>query len=390
MSYDFNKIVDRLHTKSVKWDLLEEMYGDKDVIPMWVADMDFEVPEEITKAIKERLNHEIFGYSFRGKEYNEAVINWMKRRHEWDIKSEWIKFTPGVVPALNFILRAFTKPGDHVIIQTPVYHPFARSIKNTGCTVVKNPLKYENFTYKMDLQDLEKKITNRTKILILCNPHNPVGRVWSKKELTALGEICLKHGVLVVSDEIHFDLIYKENKHTVFASISEEFAQNSITCTAPSKTFNIAGFQTSNIIIPNDKLRNLFSIELENLAINDPNIFGCEALIAAYNSGAQWLDDLIDYLKGNLDFLISFIEKRIPKIKVVKPEGTYLVWVDCSGLNMNGEEMREFFVKKVKLGLDDGIMFGEEGEKFQRVNIACPRIILKEALERIEKEANKL
>lgn len=390
MSYDFNKVVDRFNTKSVKWDLLEEIYGDKDVIPMWVADMDFEVPEEIIRAIKKRLNHGIFGYSLSGKEYNDAIINWMKQRHQWNIQGEWIKFTPGVVPALNFILRAFTKPGDQVIIQTPVYHPFARSIKNTGCTVVKNPLKYENLTYKMDLEDLEKKITNRTKILILCNPHNPVGRVWSKEELTALGEICLKHGILVVSDEIHFDLIYKENKHTVFASISEEFAQNSITCTAPSKTFNIAGFQTSNIIIPNDKLRNLFSIELENLAINGPNIFGCEALIAAYNSGAQWLDDLIDYLKGNLDFLISFIEKRIPKIKVVKPQGTYLVWLDCSGLNMNGEEMREFFVKKVKLGLDDGIMFGEEGEKFQRVNIACPRSILKEALERIEKEVNKL
>ncbi|MCB2299044.1 MalY/PatB family protein [Clostridium tagluense] len=383
MKYDFEKVIDRRNTESVKWDKLEEIFEDKDVIPMWVADMDFEVAKPISDAIKKRVEHSIYGYSTKGSGYYDAVINWMKKRHNWDIKKEWISYTPGIVPALSHIVRTFAQPGDEIIIQTPVYHPFYSTIKNNGCTIVKNPLQYENGSYKMDLDDLKKKITPRTRMLILCNPHNPVGRVWYKEELIELGQICIKNNILIVSDEIHFDLIYKGNSHTVFASISEEFSQNSIICTAPSKTFNLAGLQVSNVIIPNDRLRSLFKITLENNAVSEVNTFASTALVAAYNEGEEWLTQLVEYLEGNLNFLINFFEEHIPKIKVVKPQGTYLVWLDCSALNMTSQGLKEFFVKKAKVGFNDGIMFGEEGEQFQRVNIACQRSILKEALERI-------
>ncbi|MBC2581042.1 MalY/PatB family protein [Clostridium sp. DJ247] len=390
MIYDFDKIIHRKNTNCVKWDAVERIYGDKDVIPMWIADMDFQVAEPIARAVEKRAQHAIYGYSLKDKEYNEAVVNWMKKRHNWDIKTQWITFTPGVVPALNFIVRGFTSPGDEVIIQTPVYHPFYDAIKNNGAQIVKNPLKYEDGKYYMDFEDLKNKITDRTKLLILSNPHNPVGRVWTKEELTHLGEICLRNNILVISDEIHFDLVYKGFKHTVFASISEEFAQNSIICTAPSKTFNIAGLQVSNIIIPNTKLRKAFRTEIENSGIDEPNAFATDALKAAYNEGEEWLEQLMEYLEGNIDYLLQFFQEKIPKLKVIKPEGTYLVWIDCSELNMNRDELKEFFVKKVKLGFSNGIMFGEEGAQFQRINVACPRSVLKDALERIEREVNKL
>jgi len=390
MRYDFDKVVNRFNTESVKWDLVKEKYGNKDVIPMWVADMDFEVAKPISEAIKKRASHEIYGYTLKGESYYEAVINWMDRHHNWHIKKEWINYTPGIVPALNYIIRTYANTGDEIIIQTPVYHPFYSSVKNNGCVIVENPLIYENGSYKMDYEDLKKKITRRTKILILCNPHNPVGRVWSKEELIKLGQICIDNNILVVSDEIHFDLIYKGNEHTVFASISEEFAQNSVICTAPSKTFNIAGLQVSNIIIPNDKLRNLYNITLENNSLTEINSFAAVALEAAYNEGEEWLNQLMQYLEENLNFLMKYFEERIPKIKVIKPEGTYLVWIDCLALNMCPSELEEFFVKKVKVGFNDGILFGVEGARFQRINIACARSVLNEALKRIEREISKL
>jgi cystathionine beta-lyase len=385
MKYDFDRIIDRRNTESVKWDILEETFGDKEVIPMWVADMDFETAKPISDAIKKRAEHTIFGYSIKGRGYYDAVINWMKKRHNWDVKKEWISYTPGIVPALSYIVRTFAQPGDEVIIQTPVYHPFYSTIKNNGYTIVKNPLLYKNGNYKMNLEDLTKKITPRTRLLILCNPHNPVGRVWSKEELTELGQICIKNNILIVSDEIHFDLIYKGSQHTVFASISEEFAQNSIICTAPTKTFNMAGLQVSNVIIPNDRLGKMFKVTLENYAANEANAFASVALIAAYSEGEEWLVQLLEYLEGNLNFLMSFFEERIPKIKVIRPQGTYLVWLDCSALNMTSQSLKEFFIMKSKVGFNDGIIFGEEGDQFQRINIACQRSILKEALERIER-----
>lgn len=390
MIYDFDKIVNRFNTNSIKWDQLNEMYGNNDILPMWIADMDFEVCYKIKDALLKRVNHGIFGYNFISNEYLNAVTNWMKRRHDWTIKNDWIRCTPGVVPALNFAINTISSPGDEIIIQTPVYFPFARSIKNNGRIVVENPLIYENNTYKMDLADLESKITNKTRAIILCNPHNPVGRVWTKKELTELGNICLKHNVFVLSDEIHSDIIYKGNKQIPFASISDDFAQNSITCTSPSKTFNIAGLQVSNIIIPNERIRNLFTIEKEKFSIEKPNILGCVALIEAYNECEDWVFQLLNYLESNLNYLIKFFEEKIKKIKVIKPQGTYLVWLDCSELNMNANELKNFFVNKAKIGLDDGIMFGRQAEKFERINIACPRKTLEDALNRIEKAVSSL
>ncbi|MBZ9687549.1 pyridoxal phosphate-dependent aminotransferase [Clostridium estertheticum] len=385
MIYDFDKIVNRFNTESIKWDLVKEKYGDSDVIPMWVADMDFEVAKPISEAIRKRACHEIYGYTLKSESYYEAVINWMGKHHNWNIKREWITYTPGIVPALNYIIRTYANLGDEIIIQTPVYHPFYSSVKNNSCIIVENPLIYEKGSYKMDFEDLKKKITKRTKMLILCNPHNPVGRVWSKTELMELGQICIDNNILVISDEIHFDLIYKGNQHTVFASISEKFAQNSVICTAPSKTFNMAGLQVSNIIIPNDKLRNLYKITLENNALTEINSFAAVALEAAYNEGDEWLLQLMKYLEENLNFLMKYFEEYIPKIKVIKPEGTYLVWIDCSALNMSSAELEEFFVKSAKVGFNDGILFGLEGASFQRINIACARSVLVEALRRIER-----
>lgn len=389
MVYDFDKIINRYNTGSVKWDLAKEKFGNSHVIPMWVADMDFEVANPISEAIKKRATHGIYGYTIKSESYYEAVINWMRNHHNWYIKKDWIVYTSGIVPALNYIIRTYSNPGDEIIIQTPVYHLFYSSVKNNGCTMVENPLIYDNGNYIMDFKDLKRKITNRTKMLILCNPHNPVGRVWSKTELIELGHICIDNNILVISDEIHFDLIYKGNEHTVFASISEEFAQNCVICTAPSKTFNMAGLQVSNIIIPNDKLRNLYNITLENNAATGINSFATVALEAAYNEGYEWLQQLMQYLEENLNFLMEYFEKRIPKIKVIKPEGTYLVWVDCSALNMSMHELQEFFVNTAKVGFNDGILFGVASASFQRINIACARSVLVEALQRIEVEVNK-
>ncbi|WP_353095481.1 MalY/PatB family protein [Tissierella praeacuta] len=388
--HKFDEIIERHGTDCEKWDMLEELYGSKDLLPLWVADMDFRLPSTIGKALEEKAKDNVFGYNFISDSYYDSVISWMKRRHDWDIRREWIKFTPGVVTALTHAIKAFTNPGDEVIVQSPVYYPFYKSIKNNGCQIIKNPLIYTGDTYVMDYEDLERKISSRTKLLFLCNPHNPIGRVWTKDELIRLGEICIKNHIIIVSDDIHFDLIYKDYNHTVMAKTSPEISENCIICTSPSKTFNIAGLQVSNIIIPNDRLRNAFSNELENSSIPGPTVFGAEAMKAAYNESEDWLDSLLNYLKENLNFLMNYIEKKIPQLKVIKPEGTYLVWIDCSRLYMNPKELRDFFINKCKLALDDGEIFGEEGEQFQRFNIACPRSILEESLKRIEQAVKSL
>ncbi|CCQ93851.1 Cystathionine beta-lyase PatB [[Clostridium] ultunense Esp] len=388
--YDFDRVIDRQNTNSVKWDKLEELYGKEDLLPLWVADMDFPVPTAISEALKTRMKHGVYGYNFTSSEYYESVISWMNRRHSWHVKKEWIIFTPGVVPALSYAVRAFTKPGDKVILQSPVYHPFYNSIGDNGRHVVTNPLIYRDGKYYMDYEDLERKIDSRTRLLFLCSPHNPVGRVWTKEELARLGQICLKNDILIISDEIHFDIIFKGYNHTVLANVSQELKENSIICTAPSKTFNIAGLQISNIIIPNKKIRERFSLELEKDHITRPNIFGAEALIAAYNESEDWLDELLEYLEENKNYFINFVENNIPQLKVIEPEGTYLVWVDCSGLNMNSEELKDFFINKCRLALNHGEMFGEEGKLFQRFNIGCPRSILEKALMRLKKGIESL
>lgn len=390
MKYNFDEKIERANTNCIKWDSAERAHGDKDIIPLWIADMDFKVPEEVVQAIKERADHGVFGYTRRSKESYEAVISWMKRRYDWDVEREWIKFAPGVVPGLNIIVEAFTKPGDEVIIQTPVYHPFYSIIKNSGCQIVENPLKCVKGRYEMDFDNLKKVISKKTRMIILCSPHNPVGRVWTSEELTNLGNIALENNIIVVSDEIHGDLVYKPNKHTVFATISKEFADNSIICTAPNKTFNIAALKTANIIIKNKKLRDRYSVQFEKSFIEGPTVLGDVAQTAAYNHGEQWYEELMEYLTGNLEYTLNFFKTRIPKIKVSRPEGTYLLWLDCSALHMSNEDLNEFFLKKCKVWFNNGENFGKAGSNFLRLNIATSRSTLKEAFERIEKEINAI
>ncbi|GAA0120888.1 MAG: pyridoxal phosphate-dependent aminotransferase [Clostridium argentinense] len=390
MNYNFDKVINRRNTECIKFDALKERFGTEDLIPMWVADMDFAIAEPIVDAIKQRAEHPVLGYAKFNDSYYNAIVHWMKNKHNWTIEKEWICFTPGVVAALNYAVQAFSNLGDEIIIQTPVYAPFSKVIKFNGRTVVNNPLKYENNNYTMDFDDLKRKITSRTKMLFLCNPHNPVGRVWTLEELEILGEICIENNIIIVSDDIHFDLIYSGYNHKIIASINKTFEENSIICTAPSKTFNIAGLKTSNVIIANKELRKRFKITLENNAISGANVFGIEALKAAYYHCDDWLSQLMVYLEDNLNYILNFMENYIPKIKAIKPQGTFLVWLDCSSLNMSDKEIKEFFVEKCKIGCDEGTIFGEEGKYFMRMNIACSREIIKEALNRIKIEVDKL
>ncbi|MDT8717204.1 pyridoxal phosphate-dependent aminotransferase [Clostridium sp. 19966] len=380
MLYNFDEVIERRNTNSVKWDR-----GQQDVLPLWVADMDFKAAEPIINALEGKIKEGIFGYTIHPKKYYEAVVSWMERRHNLHVEEDWILFCPGVVPALNFIIKALTNPGDKVMIQTPVYHPFYRVIKNNSCEVVENELIFDGNKYEMDYEDLEKKASDpKVKLMILCSPHNPVGRVWKEEELKRLGDICLRNNVIVVSDEIHNDLILGGNKHINFASINNEFSNNTITCTSPSKTFNLAGLQVSNIIIQNKEIREKVENILELNEIGEPNAFAVDALIAAYEQGEEWLNQLIRYLDKNVEYISDYLKENIPEIKLIKPEGTYLLWLDCRELGMKGEELNKFFMDKAKVWLNDGRMFGAKGEGFVRMNVACPKSIIEKALTKIK------
>lgn len=391
MAYNFDELIDRTNTDSLKHDFYAERGMPKDTLSMWVADMDFAVCPAITDALKKRCDHPVFGYSDTREDYFNVLKGWFARRFSWDIKREWLIKTPGVVFAINTAVRAFTNPGDAVIIQQPVYYPFASAVTRNGRTLVVNQLVYEDGRYHIDFADFEDKIIkNKARLFILCSPHNPVGRVWTKEELMRLGEICLKHDVLIVSDEIHADFVYEGHKHTVFSSIDPRFAQKTITCTSPSKTFNLAGLQISNIFIQNESLRRRFRHEMLCAGYDEPNIMGYIACKAAYEHGEEWLEGLLQYLAGNLALVREFVRDRLPGIRLVEPEGTYLVWLDCSGLGLDDKALDELIVHKAKLWLDAGTMFGECGSGFQRINIACPRSIVQEALLRIEKAVKGL
>lgn len=390
MKYNFDQEICRIGTDCEKWDNLENLFGKKDLIPMWVADMDFQSPQPVIEALKQRAEHGVYGYALRSDSYMESIAGWLKRRHRWSVEKEWITHSPGVIPALSLAIQSFTEPGDKIIIQPPVYHHFARVIEASGRKIVNNPLMLENGHYSMDFEDLEAKIDATVKMLILCSPHNPIGRVWSKEELTRLGQLCMKHNILVVADEIHCDFVYKPYTHIPFASISEEFANHSLTCLAPSKTFNLMGVQTSSIIIPNQQLHNKYDRELNTFSIGSPNIFGAVALEAAYCHGEGWLDQLLDYLQGNLEYTMSYFSKNIPEINIIQPEGTYLVWLDCRELCFSVKELDEFILRRARVAMNEGHIFGIEGEGFMRLNIACPRSMLKNALNGIEKAVASL
>ncbi len=381
--YNFDEIINREGTNCLKYDARERFFGNKEVLPLWVADMDFKTPDFVVDAIKKRLEHEIFGYTFRPVSYFEAIINWMKRRHDWHIQKEWISFSPGVVAGLTFSIETFSKPGDEVIVQPPVYFPFFDSVKGTKRKMVENPLKIENGRYTFDLEDLKSKITANTKLLLLCNPQNPGGMVFSREELTNLANICLENNIVIISDEIHSDLIFRGNKHIPMASLSDEIAQQTITLMAPSKTFNLAGFSSSLLIIPNkNKLaRYERTIGVGHLGMG--NIFGSVAMEAAYTFGDEWLEQLQDYLWENYLLLEDFFRKKLPKVRVMKPEGTYLIWLDFREYGMKNDELIKYTVYKARVGLNDGGRFGTGGEGWLRINIGCPRSTLTEALERL-------
>ncbi|MBM7624882.1 MalY/PatB family protein [Sporohalobacter salinus] len=391
MAIDFDKVIDRSDNYSAKWEEIEENFGSADALPFWVADMDFKSPEPVIEALEERAKQGIYGYTIRPESYNQAIIDWFNKRHDWNIKADWINYSPGIVPALSFLIRSLANRGDKVLIQPPVYYPFYNVIEKNGCHVTKNSLSLEDGHYEIDFDDFEEKAKDpRVKIFILCSPHNPVGRVWTEEELERIGNICLENNITVISDEIHCDLVYSGNQHTPFASISEDFAQNSITCIAPSKTFNLAGLQASSIVIPNEEIRKEFTNMIETFDLKRNNAFSAVAVETAYTEGEEWLDSLLEYLEDNLTFLEDFFKKEIPEVEVIHPEGTYLVWLDFRELGMTPEELEDFMIEEANVALDHGNWFGPEGNGFERINIACPRSLLKDGLERIRDAVKKL
>jgi len=389
-TYNFDEFIDRRGTDCIKYDFAREYFGTNDLIPMWVADMDFRTPDFIMDAIRKRTSHEILGYSKRSDKFYNAVIEWYKRRQNWLIEKEWIVFTPGIVPALHFAVRAYTNPGNKVLIQPPVYHPFFSVISDNHRQVLTNPLKLVDGKYIMDLDNLERIIDEKTKLFLFCHPHNPVGRVWSPSELTDLAMICKKNGILIISDEIHSDLILPGFRHHPLVSLPGDFRDITITCVAPSKTFNIAGLSTSVVIIPDHGLREKFNAEIETAHLWTGNIFGNIALETAYTCGDQWLDQLMIYLQHNFELLDKFLKHYIPDIRLVIPEATYLAWLDMRDLPIPNSSIKDFMIRKAGLGCNDGSTFGKEGEGFQRMNIACPAPLLEKALYQLKKAVNNI
>lgn len=385
MQYDFDTPIDRTHTWSIKHDFKKENGKADDILPLWVADMDFRSPDSVVEALKKAVDHGIFGYSRADESYFDAVAAWYQKRHHLTLQPEWMTCTPGIVFALSIAVRAFTQEGDAVLIQPPVYHPFSRAILRNKRTLVENPLVLKDGHYEMDLEELEQKVLDEhVKLMILCNPHNPVGRVWTREELTALADICLRHHVYVISDEIHGDFVWQGHEQTPYASISEEACLHSMMCTAPSKTFNLAGMATSNLFIPDPEMRRKFRSELLDVGQENMNRLGLFACRAAYEGGGEWLDQLIGYLAGNLALVRDFCKNRVPQIQLVEPEGTYLAWLDCRELGMTDDELMAFFSDDAKVWLDPGTHSGEQGSGFMRFNLGSSRSVIAQALDRIE------
>ncbi len=382
--YNFDEIIERDGTNCLKYDARKLFFETDDLLPLWVADMDFKTPDFIVDAIKKRAEHELFGYSFRPDSYYEAIINWMKRRHNWEIQRNRISFSPGVVAGLTIAIETFSKPGDGVIVQPPVYFPFFDCVKGTNRKMVENPLQLVNGRYTFDFDDLRSKIDKHTKLLLLSNPQNPGGMAWTREELTQLATFCTENKIMVISDEIHSDLIYNKQKHIPIASISDEIAQNSMVLMAPSKTFNVAGLSSSVVVIPNRAKFVKYERALGVGHLGMGNIFGTVALEAAYTSGDNWLEQLLDYLWENYKTLESFFEMHLPKAKVMRPEATFLAWIDFSEYGMNSNELFKFTIEQAKVGLNSGAKFGKGGEGWLRLNFGCPHEVLLEALNRLK------
>ena len=387
MKYNFNEIVPRRGSCSYKWDSAEEA----DVLPMWIADMDFRTAPPVIDALTKRVQHGIFGYTKVPDAYFDALTGWFERRYGFSFKKEWTLFTTGVVPALSAVIKALTSPGDKVIVQQPVYNCFFSSIRNNMCEIVSNDLIYKEGKYSIDFDDLEEKTSDpKAKLLLLCNPHNPAGRVWTCEELAMIGDICLRNDVIVVSDEIHCDLVYPGHAFIPFASVNDEFLYNTVTCSAPSKTFNLAGLQVANIVAADEEKRKRIDKALNINEVCEINAFAVEALIAAYNEGEEWLDELKQYLYSNYNYLKDFFSLHLPQLTVLPLEATYLVWIDCSSLGLQSAKIAEVLLEKEKLWVNEGAMYGAAGEGFMRLNIACPRELLVQGLNKIKNALGEL
>lgn len=384
MEYNFDKITERRGSGALKYDALQERYGDPDLLPLWVADMDFETPDFIVEALQKRLDHHVYGYNIVPDEYWLSIMKWVEAHHGWRIKREWLRYIPGIVKGIGMAINVFVEKDEKVIIQPPVYHPFRLTPEGNGREVVYNPLK-ENAdgSYSMDFDNLEAVADGKCRLLILSNPHNPAGIVWDRETLTRLASFCHSHGILVVSDEIHCDMALWDNKHIPFASVSKEAAECSITFGAPSKTFNIAGIVSSYAIVPNEAIRERFFKWLSANELDDPTFFATAATVAAFGQGEQWRKQMLRYVEGNIDFLVDYCSRNIPQIKPLRPQASFLVWLDCRALHLSQEELVDLFVKKARLALNSGDMFGKEGTGFMRLNVGCPRATLAKALEQL-------
>ena len=384
--YDFDRIIERRGTDSIKWNGLEERFGSGDVIPLWVADMDFPAPGPVIRAVPERAGHGVFGYTRTPERFYDAVTGWLKRRHGWEVFRNEISFSPGIVTALVMIVEAFSEPGDQILVQSPVYYPFFDVIRKSGRTVIDSPLfRGETGRYEIDFEDLEKKLARpETTLMLLCSPHNPVGRVWTRAELTRMGELCCAHGVLVAADEIHCDFVYPGHAFIPFMSLGDDLGMNCLSLMAPSKTFNMAGLKSSLVMAKNPEILNTYNAQLEAHHLDGMNCFGLAATVAAYEEGDEYVDQLIPYLEGNVTLVRNFLRERLPQIKLFDPEGTYLLWLDCRAVSEDPRELKDFFLKKARVALSPGAVFGPTGASFMRMNIGCPRSVITEALDRIE------
>lgn len=390
MKYNFDEIIDRKNNHSTKYNELMKKFGTDDVIPLWIADMDFKTAEPIIKAVEEKARHGIFGYVYRPDEYFQSFINWQKKQHNWNVNKELLSFSIGVVPALATLVKQFSEKGDKILIQTPVYSEFYDINHDNGRTVIENKFSEKDGEYFLDLKDLENKLKEQPKLFIFCNPQNPIGHVWTYDELKAIGDLCIKYNVPVVSDEIHADLTLWGNKHIPFASVSEEIAKNTITCTSTGKAFNLAGLQCATVVFNNLQEKQKFDKFWKDLEVHRNNPFNLVATIAAYNEGDEYLSQLKKYLEDNIMFVHNYLKDNIPKIKSNIPQATYLIWLDCRELGLNQKELEEFMLKKAKLGLNPGRAFQKDLEGFMRLNSACPRAVLKKAMEQLKNAVNEL
>lgn len=390
MNYNFDEIIDRAHTDAVKVERCKALFGTDKVLPLWVADMDFRTPDFILDTIRQRLDHPILGYSVPPAGFNDSFVKWVNDHHQWPVTAAQVGFVPGIVPALSFAVQCFTQPGDEVIVQPPVYYPFFNVIRNNNRVVVTNPLREVDGKFAMDFDDFESKITEKTKLFILCNPHNPGGKVWSVETLQRIDEICSRHNILVVSDEVHADMVHRTYTHVPYATVSDSAAKGSLTFMAPTKVFNMPGIVSSSYIIQNSKLRTQFAHFLEAAEMNTGNLFAYLTTVACYEKGESWRIAMLDYVYANIRYVVDYLAENIPSIKPMEPEASFLLWLDCRELGMDTDSLHQFFAQKAGLGLNKGTVFGEGGEYHLRLNVACPRAILEQAMKQLTEAMSTL